>query len=364
MPKKITPKNLVLPDISRYFLIVAVVGVTILLFWAISPFFSVLIYAVLLTVIFSPVYTFFIKLFRGHSSWAAFVSTILLAIIILLPLSLFFILVAQEAVDAYRSIQDQDISEYIAKIDLQKIDNLPFVNMNLEELISTVDLEQQFAVVQDILKNISSFLVVQSTSFLKSIGSNFIKLILLLLTVFFLFKDGATMRDFVKSLSPLPLKYEDEVERKLKNTIYAIVVGGFGSAIIQGIAGAIGFAIAGVEQVVFFGTLMAFGALIPYFGPSVIWGPVALGLMITGEFGSGLFLMIWGLVLVSTVDNFIKPILIGNRAHLYPLATFFVVLGGLFVFGLKGIIFGPLILSLALSIYHIYRLEYKEILKV
>lgn len=364
MPKKRSSQNLVLPDISRYFLIVAVIGVTVLLFWAISPFFSVLVYAVLLAVIFNPVYKFLFRAFKGRGTLAAFVSTFLVAVVILLPLSLFLILVAQEAVDAYRNIQDQNISEYIAQIDLEKIDNLPFVNMNLEELISRVDLEQQFAVIQDILKNISSFLVVQSTSFLKSIGSNLIKLVLLLLTVFFLFKDGAGMREFVKSMSPLPLKYENEVEHKLKNTIYAIVVGGFGSAIIQGIVGSIGFAIAGVDQIVFFGTLMAFGALIPYVGPSVIWGPVALGLMITGEFGYGLFLMIWGLVLVSTVDNFVKPVLIGNRAHLYPLATFFVVLGGLFVFGLKGLVFGPLILSLALSIYHIYRLEYKEILKV
>lgn len=359
MPQKSNKRNLALPDVSRYFLILSILGVTILMFLVIWPFFSVLVYAALITVIFSPVHKFFLNLFKGHRTFSAIISTIIVIILILIPLTLFFVLIAQQAVDAYRFVQDINVTKYIAQFDLEKLSRFP----TLYDYFNNFAFEQKFELVQGLLKNVSSYLVLQSTVFLKGVGSNFIKVLVLILCIYFFFRDGDKLKEHIKRLSPLPHDYENEIENKLKNTTYAIVVGGFGSALAQGFVGAIGFAVVGVNQVLFFGTLMAFGALIPYIGPAIIWFPVCIGLLIAGNFTGALILFLWGALLISTVDNIVKPFLIGNRSNMYPLATFLVVLGGLFSMGLKGLVFGPLILSITLSIYHIYKLEYKDTLK-
>lgn len=372
MKKKVHEKNLVLPDISRYFLIFCVIVAIVLLLWVTSPFFTILIYAGLLTVIFKPLHNIFLRFCRNQKSFAALLSTITVMLIFLIPMTLFIIFVAEEAVDSYLLIEEKAEEFDLSTVDFSNIEDIPYVGekwtefsqkYNIPRIVKNLNVDL-VTIIKDPAKSVSSFLVVQSANLLKGVGDTIVKVLLIVLTIFFFFRDGTRIKNFIKTMSPLPFKYENEIERKLRDTIFAIVVGGFGAAILQGVVGAVGFAIAGVQYVAFLGTMMAFGALIPYIGASIIWVPVVIGLLVQGELGSALFLTIWGFVLVSTVDNFIKPILIGNRARMYPLATFLVVLGGLFVFGLKGIVFGPLILSLALTIFHIYRMEYKDILKI
>jgi len=90
--------------------------------------------------------------------------------------------------------------------------------------------------------------------------------------------------------------------------------------------------------------------------------PASIITFLLGDHASGIFLFLWGIFLVGTVDNLVRPYLIGGRVHTYPLMTFFVVLGGIWAFGLKGLIFGPLILVLLLTLLHVYELEYKNVL--
>ncbi len=365
-------KNLVLPDVSRYFLISSVLVVTGLLLWVVSPFFDVIVYALLITVIFSPLHNLFLKVLSRHESTAAAISTILVLMIFLIPLTLFILFIGQEAVSAYELIEAKALSFDISNIDAEQFQKYPLIGpfldglnekYNLTRILKNLNIDI-VGVVKDAIQTVSSFLVGQSANLAKGLGDSFIQFILIMTTIFYFFKDGDRIKNYVKVLSPLPIKYENEIETKLKTTIYGIVVGGFGSSIVQGVIGAIGLQIVGVQYVAFWGTMMAFASLVPYIGASIIWIPICIGLLMNGSVNSAIFLFVWGFILVSTVDNFVKPFMIGKEANMHPLATFLVVLGGLFVFGLKGIVFGPLILSLALTIYHIYRLEYKEILKI
>lgn len=365
-------KNLVLPDVSRYFLISSVIAVTALLLWVISPFYDVIVYALLITVIFYPIYKFVLKLFFNREVSAAALSTLLVLMIFLIPLTLFIVFIAQEAVSAYELIEVKALELDISNVDLENLQKYPVVGTFLENINEKYNLTRILknlnidivGVIKNAVETVSSFLVSQSANLVKGLGDSIIQFILILTTIFYFFKDGKKIKSYLKNLSPLPVQYEDEIESKLKTTIYGIVVGGFGSSIVQGIIGAIGLALVGVPYVAFWGTMMAFASLIPYIGASIIWIPICAGLVINGSINSAVFLFIWGFVLVSTIDNFVKPFMIGKESNMHPLSTFLVVLGGLFVFGLKGIVFGPLILSLALTIYHIYRLEYKEILKI
>lgn len=362
------PKNLVLHDYARYFFMLVILGVLLLFFWIISPFFNVLIYATLITVVFYPLQTFFIRLVRGHRGISAFLSTLLVLILVLTPLTLFILFLARQAVSAF-SVLDSRLLE----IDFDRLESnlplsdLPWVGEFFQSFLQRygfgaydVDL---FQVIEDLGQRVSDFLVLQGGSVLLSIGDTVVSIFILLLTIFFFFRDGEQLTAFMKKLSPLPSKYENEIENKLRETTYAIVVGNFGTAFLQGLVGAVGMAIAGVENVIFWGTLMAFASLIPYVGSSLIWGPAALALILNGSLFWGIFLIVWGLTLVSVVDNIARPYLIGSRTKMHPLATFLAVLGGIFVFGLKGILFGPLILSVTVTVVHIYQLEYRHVLR-
>ncbi len=372
MPKlNSASKNLVFHDFARYFFLIAVVVIIGLFFWVISPFLNVLIYASLIAVFFNPLNQWLLKKFKGHAGLSAIFSTLAVMLVVLAPLSLLSLFVVQQAVDAYNILDEK-----LMDIDFSHLEwsgafsDLPVIgdwwNRFSERYGFDEVLEGRFdvlAVVQDFGQSVTSFIVSQGGVIAKSFGNFVISIFIFLLTTFFFFRDGDTITSFLKGMSPLPKKYEDQIQNKLRDTTYAIVLGNFATAFVQGAVAALGFAIAGVDNVIFWGTIMAFTSLIPYLGASLVWFPMALIFLFQGQFGWGIFLLLWGGGVVSVVDNVIRPIFIGNRTNMHPLATFLAVLGGIFVFGIKGIIFGPLILSLTVTIIHIYQLEYKEVLR-
>lgn len=372
MPKlNSASKNLVFHDFARYFFLIAVVVIIGLFFWVISPFLNVLIYASLIAVFFNPLNQWLLKKFKGHAGLSAIFSTLAVMLVVLAPLSLLSLFVVQQAVDAYNILDEK-----LMDIDFSHLEwsgafsDLPVIGdwwSRFSERYGFDEvLEGRFdvlAVVQDFGQSVTSFIVSQGGVIAKSFGNFVISIFIFLLTTFFFFRDGDTITSFLKGMSPLPKKYEDQIQNKLRDTTYAIVLGNFATAFVQGAVAALGFAIAGVDNVIFWGTIMAFTSLIPYLGASLVWFPMALIFLFQGQFGWGIFLLLWGGGVVSVVDNVIRPIFIGNRTNMHPLATFLAVLGGIFVFGIKGIIFGPLILSLTVTIIHIYQLEYKEVLR-
>ncbi|MBU0981589.1 AI-2E family transporter [Patescibacteria group bacterium] len=361
---------LVLPNFSRYFLLLVVAGSVFLLLWVISPFFTVLIYAALIAIFFNPVNKWFVKVFRGHKGISAFLTTLFVILVVLGPLTLFVVFIAQEAFVTYQVLDAKLMQLDFKSVDFNQLNTIPvigepldkfFENMRFKEIFGQLQFDI-YAIVQDIGQNVSSFIVNSSASLVKSIGNTVVNIFILILTVFFFFKDGDRIRNYLKILSPLPLRHEEEIEKKLKETTYGIAIGAFGTAILQGIMGGIGFAIAGIDHAIFYATIMSFAALIPYIGSSIIWAPAALAVLLSGEVGWGIFLIVWGFTVISNIDNFVRPYLIGSSSSMHPLTTFLAVLGGLFVFGLKGLVFGPIILSLVLTIFHIYKLEYSEVL--
>lgn len=364
-------KNLVLPDFARYFFMLFVASVLALFAWIISPFFNVLVYAGTITVIFYPLYRWIRGFLPKHHSIAAFLSTLFVMIVVLTPLAFFILYLSQEALNAYQLLSATWLSWDVSSLHWNGLNELPVVGgffNTLAERFGMGDFIYETEVdvvawIKEVTQGVAGFLVTQSTSILTTVGDTVLGFFILLLTVFFFFRDGEHFLETLRTLSPLPNRYEKEIGSKLQDTTYAIVMGSFVTALIQGIAGGLGFAIAGVHNVIFWATLMAFAALIPYVGPTLIWGPISLFLLLQGDTFWGVFLLLWGMCIVSLVDNVARPMLIGSRTRTHALTTFLAVLGGILVFGIKGIIFGPLILSLTITILHIYQLEYRDMLR-
>jgi predicted PurR-regulated permease PerM len=355
-------RSMVLTRLPGYFLIFSILGVLYLLYLAIQPFFTTLLVAAVLTVLFYGVYKWFRNLFGRFHSVASILTCVLVVLVIIVPLALFIFLIAREAIDMYQNISGKIASGSLDA--LFKWDNsqwfldlkhklAPIVNLD------SIDFKQM---ILSAAQTVSTFLVEQSAAILKNLGSFLVNFIIMLFSMFYLFKDGDKFLQKLSVLSPLPKKYEDKIYSRLKDTIYAIAFGVFLTAIIQGILAGVGYVIVGLPNPVFWATATGFFSMIPMIGTGTIWFPAAIILFVTGNYAGGIFLLIWGFCLVSVIDNFISPYLIGTKSKMYPLLTFFVIVGGIVTFGLNGLIFGPLILVLFLTLLHVYELEYKKVL--
>lgn len=354
---------LIIEKLPGYFLVVCTLLVLGLIGYILSPFLTEILIAAFLVVAFYPVYKKLNQWFRGLGGLASFVSVLLLIILVLAPLSVVALLISTEAIDAYQIIQVKIESGVFDKY-FQWGDGGYFYDLKkqIEPIIDldSIDLKQMIV---DSAQSVSTWLVSQIGDLLKGVGGLILGLVILLLTMYYFFKDGDKLVSRVGKLSPLPIVYEKELFTKIRQMVKAIVFGVFLTSIVQGILGGIGFAIVGISNPVFWGTAMAFLSLVPVVGTALVWAPAAIVMAILGSYGAALFLVLWGLFLVGTIDNFLKPYLIGNRAHTYPLMTFLVVLGGIIVMDLKGLILGPIMLVVLMSFLHIYEAEYKRVLK-
>jgi predicted PurR-regulated permease PerM len=354
---------LIIEKLPGYFLLICLAVVFYFLLTILRPFITVIFVGAVLTVSFYPVYKFFSKLFRRMNRLASLASCLLVVLVILVPLSVFILLLAGEAFDTYQLIQLKINSGVFDKY-FQWEDGGFFFDLK-KQIEPIVDVESI-----DLKKNIisaaqglSSFLVSQTANLVKGVSGIAVSLIVMLFSMYYFFKDGDVLIRRAEKLSPLPAVYDSELFAKLKSMIKAVVFGVFLTAIAQGLVGGIGFAIIGIPSPVFWGTAIAFFSLVPVVGTALIWVPASIILALLGSYGSALFILLWGIFAIGSVDNLLRPYLIGGKVHTYPLMTFLVVLGGVMTMGLKGVVIGPLVLVLLMSFLHIYEAEYRRVLE-
>lgn len=359
-------KNLNVLNTEKYFLI----GILLLLLFALimfaSPFIGTLIIAGIIVKGVYPVHKMLHSRLHVPSTVSTLISLVLVAILILTPLTLLFFLVANEATDAYAVITLK-INELVSK-DVSLIPSLlqkSFIKEWVDKIgvyapISATDV---ISVSKDFIGKITTVIIGQTTNILKNLSLFLIHIIIFLLSMFYFLRDGDKLVNYLKSIMPLSRKYKNELVKKLSDLSRGIIYGIFGTAIVQGFLVGLGFTIVGVENVIFWGAIAALFSPLPYIGTAIIWLPVVIALGVGGHWISAVFLLVWGIGMVGMSDNIVKPYLIGSSAALHPLAVLLVLLGGAFAFGIKGLIFGPFILTLALSFLHIYYLEYKVVLE-
>lgn len=356
-------ESMIINKLPGYFLILCLVVSFWLLYEILAPFLTVIFVGGVLVIAFYWLYEKILKAFRGWEKSASLVTCLLVILITVAPITLFAVLVTNEAVDTYQVIEIKVNSGVFDKY-LQWEEGGFFYDLK-KQAEGIVDLEKM-----DVKKNIvewaqslSTFLVSQTGNFVISISNLLLNFFILLFTMYYFFKDGKRLVARIGAMSPLPSFYEGELFRKIAAMVKAILVGVFLTAIIQGIFGGVGFAIAGISSPFFWATAMAFFSLVPLVGTAIIWVPASVILFILGDYWQCVFIFIWGLLVVGSIDNFVRPYLIGGKAHTYPLLTFFVILGGIWKWGLKGIIIGPLVLMVLMSFLHIYEAEYSKVLK-
>ena len=329
------------------FLIFLVVLSIAALFFLFRPFMVELIIAAVLVSVFYKLYEKLTKVFWNKKYLASFATCLLLLLVILIPMSNLIVYASKKASVAYSSVNGL-------------LNNSDVLHFSILEKFG-IDNEEYRGVVNnfvgDITKNINDWFVSGATSVVEGTSKFIVSLILIVFTMFFFFVEGKEMAKKLILWSPLPNKYDFEIIHKFRSVSKTIMISVFVTALFQGLIGGLGFLIIGWPFIfVFF--IMALLALIPYIGSAIFYIPASLYLILSGQVWQGVFVLAWCWLVVSNIDEIIRAYLIKDKAEVNPIFIIFSILGGVSIFGFWGVIIGPIIIALAITIFHIYELEY------
>ncbi len=320
----------------------------------IKPFLLNIFMALVMFFTFKPLYRVLTRFLRGWKALASALTCFILLLIILVPLFSLMSIIATQALEfsaqVTKDMQTGHLWAWIsAKIDAFK---LYLVRLNLPLPPGEIKLDQ---IVRTVVTNASAFVYTNAIGLIKGFSVFFFDLLLVLFITFFMFLQGDDFIAAIKRLSPLESVHNDEILRETEATIKATLWGTVIVAFVQGTLGGVGFLMVGLPQPAFWGTVMIPASVIPVVGSTIIWGPAAVYLLATGHIAKGVVLLLWGGVVVSVIDNVLKPILVKGSSETPSIFILFSILGGLTYFGMIGFILGPLILSFLLSLLRIYQ---------
>ncbi|MCF1427258.1 MAG: AI-2E family transporter [Shewanella sp.] len=328
----------------------------------VAPYLGSIILGFIVSLLFMPVHNRIQKHVPNSPNTAALLSCTLLTFIALIPLMVTFVAIGNQGLTFFNSAYHWLVSGEAKEILhhpwvhnlLNFIDKwLPFDSFKPQELI------QKAATAAT---NVSTELVGLSTRFLGDITSIFVDFSLMLFVLFFFLRDNDKLIGALRHVIPLSRSQEDLIFHEIEQVAKSAVLGSFLTAIAQGIAGGIVMALAGFPGL-FWGSMMAFASFIPFVGTALIWMPAAVYLALTGDWGWAIFLVVWGIVVIGSIDNFLRPLLMQGNSGMNTLILFFSLLGGLQLFGLIGLIYGPIIFAVTLVLFHLYEAEFKDFLE-
>ena len=326
-----------------------------LLYQILSPFLSSIVWAILLAMVFYPLFKKLQDLLKKRGVLSALIMTLLVLVVIVLPFTLLMASLASDVVNFYHQVEEM-IKTGQLQAYFERVKEIPILKWILARLGQHIDLSRTDPVPL-LLKNlnqISTFIFNQTTILLKGFSTFIAGFFFTLLSLYYLFKDGSALFEGLKEIAPLPAREKDLLIQRFKDMIYATIYGGILIAVIQGVLGGLSFWALGLPSPIFWGTAMALLSFIPIGGTALIWAPAAIILLIGGAVLKGILLLGIGVFVISMVDNLLKPFFISARTNIHPLLLFFAVLGGIQAFGLIGLIAGPLVATFFLTLVEIY----------
>ncbi|MBW1864713.1 MAG: AI-2E family transporter [Deltaproteobacteria bacterium] len=329
-----------------------------LLGWLLWPFLSIIILAAVVSGIFSPLYGRISGSGIVRPAIASFLTCCVIFCILFVPIVFFVSILSKEAYDLYLAAKDAMISPQIMALmegsKVLEITNNVLTNFNFQ-----ITVEELNTYISEIAKFVGLFLYNQARSIASNMLEFFINFFLMLLVIYYLLIDGGRLVSFIIDLSPLPNNQDQILLKKFKDMAGAILIGNGAGGLIQGLAGGIVFSIFGLPSPFLWGVIMGLLAFLPIIGIGIVFIPAAMYLFLKGRIASGIFFIVFYVVLSGGVEYFFKPKLVGQRVKMHTLLVFLAIIGGLKLFGVLGIIYGPLVITAFLTLTDIYRTNYQ-----
>jgi predicted PurR-regulated permease PerM len=341
---------------SKATVLLLVVAITWLFFLMIRGFIS----ALLLAAVFSGMtYGLYQRLLNRTKSQAlaAIVTILLVLLVIVLPLSMFAGIVAAEAVQVTQSVGPWVQRQLASPDQIERwLETLPFAEM------VTPYKNDVTAKIGEIAQSVGAFLVVSVANLTRGTVVFFLQLFVMLYAMFFFLVGGPRILRLILYYLPLEPEQENRMVERFVSVARATLKGSLVIGVIQGALAGVAFAVVGVPSPAFWGTVMAVLSIIPGVGTALVWIPACIWLIAIGRLGAAIGLATWCVIVVGTVDNFLRPLLIGRDTKMSDLLVLLGTLGGLIVFGAIGFIIGPIIAALFVTVWDIYGEAFSEYL--
>jgi predicted PurR-regulated permease PerM len=326
-----------------------------LLYRILAPFGIPLVWAAVIGIATFPLHERLRLRFRGKDWLASAVMTLLVLLIFVLPMAGLVALLAGEAADAYKILEAAAAGGAVPT--LEGLVAHPSVSpwiARAESLLRPLGIDVTASLLPAARQAVASLLGIAS-GVVKNAFVSLLYLVVMLVVLFFIYKDGGRLEREFWGVMPLRDRNKAILKENLHRVLKAGIVGILGTCLAQGLLGGIGFWIGGLPSPVLFGSLMAVAALIPYVGTALVWLPGALYLFLAGKTAKGIFLLVWGVLVVGSADNVLRPLLIGGKAEMPFSLMALGAIGGFAAFGLVGVVVGPFLLSLFIALFEIYK---------
>ena len=299
-------------------------------FLTIKPLLTAILSSFILAFVFYPVY---LKLNTkiSNKNLCSLLTIILILLLIIVPTVLITNALAKESLTFYHKIKEKDFSLIISK----------YFESNFQQYIGSI-------VNESIL-----YIIKLTSNFVLSIPNIALRFFVTIFLTYYLLKESQAFIEAAKRYLPFKESVKGEILERFSRVTKAIVLGTILTAIIQGILGGIGFAIFNIPSPVFWGFIIAIASIIPLLGTAIVWLPAGLIQLFQQDYFSGIGILLFGALIVGTVDNLIKPKLVGKRAKIHPAVILIGILGGIKLLGFIGLIIGPLILATAIELIKI-----------
>ncbi|NOY89477.1 MAG: AI-2E family transporter [FCB group bacterium] len=339
--------------ISLFFLISAIFFY--LFYLIIIPFFAPICWAAVFVILFFPLYEK-ISVKLKSSRLAAILMCLLIIILIVGPITYLFTALVAEAANAVVKVNAMMKSGELKNMLSFNIPWMETAKHNLSQYydLSKINIDH---LIKQSIENISS-IIFNQTSWLITNGTKMVfYFILMIFSMYYFFKDGKYIINKIKRLMPLTPNQINVTFKHLREVIQATIYGGIVVALIQGLLGGILFALVGIPSAVFWGAVMTFLSILPLVGAFIVYIPAGLILIIGGSYIKGILVIAAGILIISQIDNIIRPYLISGKTSMHPLLLFFTIMGGIYLFGLLGVVLGPLIAAVFITLLKIFEFK-------
>lgn len=339
----------------RGFLFLGTLGlVTLGFLYIVAPFAYPIFWAAVLATLFYPLFKRLNSRLKTPNL-SATITLILAIVAIAIPLFVVGAILFSQSLDLYNKVNaNQDQITSFIKNAADTVQNNRFtakLNVNENFWIEKFSEGAKF---------VTSYIFTNLTKITQNSISFFVMVVIMLYTLYFFLRDGEKLLKKIMHLCPLGDKYEKILYQKFTNTAFGTLKGVAIVGGIQAALGALSFSIAGIQGAFIWGVLMFLFTLLPTFGCSIVWFPAGMLLLLSGKIWQGVFLLIFGSIIISSVDNLLRPIVVGKEAQLHPLLILFSMFGGILVFGFSGFIIGPIVAALFLAFWEMYDEYFRE----
>jgi predicted PurR-regulated permease PerM len=327
-----------------------IIAISLAFAWILWPFYGAVLWGTVLAIVFAPLYRRLSRSTRRRNL-AALATVAIIVVIVILPSTLITASLVQEASGVYGKFQSGELN--LAGNFQQVVDALPTWATSLLDRFGLTNLAEVQERLSAALVKGSQFLAAQALNIGQITLELIVRLFVMLYLLFFLLRDGDHLFRIIKDAIPLRPEQQRAVFSKFANVIRATVKGTIVVAVLQGALGGLIFWFLGIRAALLWAVVMAFLSLLPAVGAALVWLPVAIYFLATGAVWQGLVLIAYGGLVIGLVDNLLRPILVGSDTKVPDYVVLISTLGGIEVFGMNGIVLGPLIAAMFLVVWDI-----------